>query len=84
MWRSLPLYMIVYEELQRLTRLRGANTVRDDELYNAVREAARMRGFDVSYADFLKALMVLEMQSLVYVHSATDKSEKGKIIELVK
>ncbi|AEM37982.1 hypothetical protein Pyrfu_0110 [Pyrolobus fumarii 1A] len=83
-WRPLPLYLIVLEELRRLTRSRAANTVRDDELYESVRKTARLKGFEVSYHEFLKVLMTLEMHGYVHVTSTSDKSEKGRIIELLK
>jgi len=83
-WRSLPLYLLVYEELRRLVHTRGVNTIRDTELYEKVREAAKMRGFELDYSDFLKSLMILEMQGYIYVYSTSDKSDRGKIIELLR
>ncbi len=56
-WRRVPLYYAIVEELER----RGGRA-RDDELYKALRE--RM---SITFAEFLKALMKLEMQGIVYV-----------------
>ena len=56
-WRNLPLYYLIVEELER----RGGSA-RDDELYKAIKEK-----MDVSFSEFLKALMVLEMQGIIYV-----------------
>ncbi len=83
-WRSLPLYLIVLEELERLARRRSSTVVREDELFDAVRKAAKLRGFEVSKQEFLKALMVLEMRGYVYVATVSDRPEKGRIIELLK
>ena len=79
-WRSLPLYLIVYEELKRLAPNRG-DSVRDVELFNAVRRRAQRMGFEVSFSDFLKALMILEVHGYVSVRSTSEKAETGRIIE---
>lgn len=71
-WREVPLYYAIIEELER----KGGNA-KDVELYRALRE----RYEDLSYTDFLKALMVLEMQGLIYVATA---KEDLRIVKLLK
>jgi len=56
-WRSIPLHYAIVEELER----RGGSA-KDVELYRALR--SRM---EVTFSEFLHALMKLEMQGLVYV-----------------
>ncbi len=82
-WRSLPLYLLVYEELRRLAPNPGDH-VTDVKLYEAVRRRARQMGFEVSFSDFLKALMILEVHGYVSVRSTSEKADTGRIIELVK
>jgi len=56
-WRSIPLHYAIIEELER----RGGSA-KDIELYRALRSRV-----DVTFPEFLHALMKLEMQGLVYV-----------------
>ena len=56
-WRNVPLYYAIVEELER----RGG-TALDVEIYRSIRER-----FEVTFAEFLKALMILEMQDVVRV-----------------
>jgi len=56
-WRNLPLEYLILEELER----RGGRA-RDSELYEAIGGRT-----NVTFAEFLKALMKLEMQGLVEV-----------------
>jgi transcription initiation factor IIE alpha subunit len=57
-WRSVPLYYAIVEELER----RGGRAM-DEELYKALKER-----FNITFSEFLKALMKLEMQGIVYVN----------------
>ena len=82
-WRSLPLYLLVYEELRRLTPNPGDH-VTDVKLYEAVRKRAKRMGFEVSFSDFLKALMILEVHGYISVRSTSEKADVGRIVELVK
>ena len=82
-WRSLPLYMLVYEELRRLAPNPGDH-VTDVRLFEAVRRRAKQMGFEVSFSDFLKALMILEVHGYVNVRSTSEKADTGRVIELVK
>jgi len=56
-WRSLPLYYAIVEELER----RGGSA-KDVDLYKALRSK-----YDLTFAEFLRELMRLEMQGVVYV-----------------
>ncbi len=56
-WRNLPLYYAIVEELER----RGGSA-KDVDLYKALRSK-----FDITFAEFLRELMRLEMQGVVYV-----------------
>ncbi len=69
-WRRIPLYYAIVEELER----RGG-TAKDVELYRALRER-----FDVTYSDFLKALMVLEMQDVVYVETLREDLRNVRLL----
>jgi hypothetical protein len=69
-WKSIPLYYAIVEELER----RGGSA-KDVELYRAIRE--RM---DITYSDFLKALMVLEMQDVVYVETLREDLRSVRLV----
>ena len=69
-WRSVPLYYVIVEELER----RGGRAM-DNELYKAIRER-----FDVTFAEFLKALMKLEMQGIVYVNVIRENLRNVELI----
>jgi hypothetical protein len=56
-WRSVPLYYAIVDELER----RGGSA-KDIDLYKAIRSK-----YDVTFAEFLRELMRLEMQGIVYV-----------------
>ncbi|BEP17985.1 hypothetical protein PYJP_13370 [Pyrofollis japonicus] len=56
-WRSIPLYYAIVEELER----RGG-TAKDIDLYKALRDK-----YDVTFMEFLKELMKLEMQGIIHV-----------------
>jgi hypothetical protein len=56
-WRSIPLYYAIVEELER----RGG-TAKDVDLYKALRDK-----YDVTFMEFLKELMKLEMQGIIHV-----------------
>ncbi|MEM1619142.1 MAG: hypothetical protein QXU97_04125 [Fervidicoccaceae archaeon] len=69
-WRSIPLHAVVLEMLS----LKGG-TALDRELYEAVRMA-----YDVSWSEFLRTLMRLELRGLIRVATAR---EGTLIVELV-
>ncbi len=58
-WRQLPLAYMIVEELEK----RGGSA-KDSELYTEISNR-----IPVTPSDFLKALMVLEMQGIIYVES---------------
>ncbi len=62
-WRSIPLYYAIIDELER----RGGSA-KDVELYASLRE----RFQNITFSDFLKALMVLEMQDIIHVTMIRD------------
>jgi len=70
-WRSVPLYYAIVDELER----RGG-TAKDTDLYRVLRSK-----LDVTYAEFLRELMKLEMQGVVYVSVL---KENMRNVELVK
>ena len=69
-WRSIPLYYVIVEELER----RGGSA-KDIELYKAIRDR-----IDVTYAEFLKALMKLEMQGIIYVNVLKENLRNVELI----
>ncbi len=56
-WRRLPLKYLIIEVLER-----KGGSAKDIDIYNEISEIT-----PVTPSDFLKALMVLEMQGIVYV-----------------
>lgn len=58
MWRSIPLYNIVLEKIRKY------NNIRDDDLFKEVKNSVN---YDISYNDFLKALMALEIRGYISV-----------------
>lgn len=70
-WYGTPIYNRILELLEE----RGT-IIKDRELYEALREEA-----DISYADFLKALLDLEIRGLIRVQQV---SEGLRIVEMVK
>lgn len=70
-WHGTPIYNRILELLEE----RGT-IIKDRELYEALREEA-----DISYADFLKALLDLEIRGLIRVQQV---SEGLRIVEMVK
>lgn len=58
MWRSIPLYNIVLEKIRKY------NNIRDDDLFKEVKNS---ENYDISYNDFLKALMALEIRGYISV-----------------
>lgn len=71
MWRSVPLHLVLIEML----KIKGGS-VTDKELYDSVKSA-----YEVSYQEFIKTLMKLEING--YIRVATAK-EGSLIIELVR
>ncbi len=69
-WYSVPLYNLILEILAS-----KGGIVKDREIYEAVREK-----IPVSYTDFLKALMDLEIRGLIRVQLLT---EDLRTVELV-
>ncbi len=70
-WRVTPLCYAIIDELER----RGG-TMKDKDLYEVLRDK-----YDITYAEFLKALMKLEMQGLIYVSVV---KENLRNVELLK
>lgn len=58
MWRSIPLYNIVLEKIRKYSN------IRDDDLFKEVKNSVN---YDISYNDFLKALMALEIRGYISV-----------------
>lgn len=69
-WRSIPLYYAIVEELER----RGGSA-KDIDIYRALRDK-----YDMSFSEFLKELMKLEMHGVVRVEVL---KENLRNIELV-
>ena len=70
-WRTIPLPVLLIE----LIRLRSG-TIRDRELYEMVKQIQ-----DISYHEFLKALLVLEIRGII---SVSLQKENVRIITLLK
>ncbi len=70
-WRTIPLPVLLVE----LIRLRSG-TIRDRELYEMVKQIQ-----DISYHEFLKALLVLEVRGII---SVSLQKENVRIITLLK
>ena len=68
-WRFKPLHL----EILRILELKGG-LVKDKDLYEAIR-----RAYDISFSQFLKTLLTLEIQGLVIVRQL---KENVRIIEL--
>jgi len=56
-WRSIPLYYAIVEELER----RGGSA-KDIDIYHSLRDK-----YDISFSEFLKELMKLEMHGVIRV-----------------
>ena len=70
-WRTIPLPVLLVE----LIRLRSG-TIRDRELYEMVKQIQ-----DISYHEFLKALLVLEIRGII---SVSLQKENVRIITLLR
>ena len=70
-WRTIPLPVLLVE----LIRLRSG-TIRDRELYEMVKQIQ-----DISYHEFLKALLVLEVRGII---SVSLQRENVRIITLLR
>jgi len=70
-WRTIPLPVLLVE----LIRLKSG-TIRDRELYEMVKQIQ-----DISYHEFLKALLVLEVRGII---SVSLQKENVRIITLLK
>jgi len=70
-WRTIPLPVLLVE----LIRLRSG-TIRDRELYEMVKQIQ-----DISYHEFLKALLILEVRGII---SVSLQKENVRIITLLK
>ncbi|AAY80147.1 hypothetical protein [Sulfolobus acidocaldarius] len=57
-WREIPLHYVILE------RVKKRSPVTDQELYQEVKKSV---GYEVSFSDFLKALMKLEMRGYLHV-----------------
>ncbi len=60
MWRSVPLYNIILDKIRK----NNNNNIRDDDLFKEVKNSTN---YEVSYDDFLKALMALEIRGYISV-----------------
>lgn len=58
MWRSIPIYSIILEKVRKY------NNIRDDDLFKEVKNSVN---YEISYNDFLKALMSLEIRGYISV-----------------
>ncbi|MEM0016302.1 MAG: hypothetical protein QW550_03270 [Saccharolobus sp.] len=58
MWRSIPIYSIILEKVRKY------NNIRDDDLFKEVKNSVN---YEISYNDFLKALMALEIRGYISV-----------------
>ena len=58
-WRKLPLTYLIVEALER----RGGSS-KDIDLYKEIAENVQL-----TYSEFLKALMILEMQGIIYTET---------------
>ena len=56
-WRNVPIYYAIVDELER----RGGNA-KDIDIYKAIKSK-----YDVTFAEFLRELMRLEMHGIIYV-----------------
>ncbi|WP_338604750.1 hypothetical protein V6M85_10640 [Sulfolobus tengchongensis] len=63
MWRSVPLYNIVLEKILDKVR-KNNNNIRDDDLFKEIKDSVN---YEISYNDFLKALMALEIRGYISV-----------------
>lgn len=70
-WRNMPIQEIVY----RILFLKGGS-IMDKELYEAVSSAT-----DLSYSEFLRTIMKLELNGLIRVSSI---KEDQLLVELIK
>ncbi len=59
MWREVPLHYLVLERLRKV-----GTSIRDQDLYNDVLKSSSSQ---VSFTDFLRALMSLEMRGFISV-----------------
>jgi len=59
MWREVPLYYVILEILKK----RNA-PITDEDLYNEVKKSVN---YEISFSDFLKALMKLEIRGFITV-----------------
>ncbi|QKQ99966.1 hypothetical protein GWK48_05860 [Metallosphaera tengchongensis] len=59
MWRDTPLIYVVLEKLRKTN-----GTIKDEDLYKEVKKSVN---YEVSYSDFLKALMSLEIRGIISV-----------------
>ena len=59
MWREVPLYYVILEILKK----RNA-PITDEDLYNEVKKSVN---YEISFSDFLKALMRLEIRGFITV-----------------
>jgi hypothetical protein len=69
-WRSRPLHALIVDALKR----RGG-TAKDKDLFEAIRAE-----HDVSYAEFLKALMTLELRGVVSVSTMREDLRKVSLL----
>ncbi len=69
-WRSIPLYYAIVEELER----RGGSA-KDIDIYRALRDK-----YDVSFSEFLKELMKLEMHGVIRVEVLKENLRNVELI----
>jgi len=69
-WRSIPLYYAIVEELER----RGGSA-KDIDIYRALRDK-----YDLSFSEFLKELMKLEMHGIIRVEVLKENLRNVELI----
>jgi len=69
-WRSIPLYYAIVEELER----RGGSA-KDIDIYRALRDK-----YDLSFSEFLKELMKLEMHGVIRVEVLKENLRNVELI----
>ncbi len=69
-WRSIPLYYAIVEELER----RGGSA-KDIDIYRSLRDK-----YDLSFSEFLKELMKLEMHGVIRVEVLKENLRNVELI----
>ncbi|AWS00584.1 hypothetical protein [Metallosphaera hakonensis] len=59
MWRDTPLIYVIIEKLRKIN-----GTIKDEDLFKEVKKDI---SYEISFGDFLKALMSLEIRGIISV-----------------